>query len=44
MNNEQQENKPERTDELDVIGGAVVNLVKNVFQSIKNIFVPRKVE
>lgn len=54
MNNEEQTQpttssdqkgqKPERIDELDVIGGALLKLVRNGFEKVKGILAPRKVE
>jgi hypothetical protein len=41
---EQKETKEERIDELDIIGGALVKLVRNGFLKVKQIFIPHKAE
>lgn len=40
----QEENKEERIDELDVIGGLLFTLIRKAFNRIKLLLHPRKVE
>ena len=40
----QQNNKQERVDELDVIGGVLIIFLTNMLKRIKNLLSPRKVE
>jgi hypothetical protein len=42
--NQQQEKKEERIDELDIIGGSIFKLVGELFSKITALFIPRKVE
>ena len=41
---QQPEQKPERVDELDVIGKIAMNIIKEVVDALRHLFSPRKVE